>query len=404
MRERGSSFVRSLQGRVVVCSRTSSRTHHLTESATVASRPEPVFFQGRYRRLEKLYVGQETEVWTVADALRPERALVLKSVPGRASLSERAARLESEYRLLSSMRHPGLARARDFGYDLADDRTFLVSDRAPGRTLESQVPLGVEAAIGLVVDVCRVLSTMHARSRLHLDVKPRNIMHDPDSGRTTLLDLDLAGFPEDAAGRGTPPYASPEAMGAGPVPDARSDVYSLGVTLYEMLTGRPAPAERLTEPLDTGDVVDAWLRELVKDMTAPAPDDRPPAARDVIRRLRASGRRWPDESFSTRSTVLSYPPLTGRRSEVKELLQAIPPTARRQAKKPVVLVRGPSGVGKSRIVAEAAIDWRCAGIRVLRVVPEPGPVGTLQPVYAVLEQLGRLSSRSVAASSVRNTC
>ena len=173
---------------------------------------------GRYEVLDTLHVGQDGEVLAVRDLIHPERSIVCKRVTGRGAAATRAARLEHEYRLLSSLRHPGLPRARDFGYDLAADATILICDRAPGQTLEALAPLAVDEVVGVAVDLCRALSLLHARSWLHLDVKPRNVLWDRASGRTTLVDLDLAAFPENAIGRGTPPYASREAMGAGPVP------------------------------------------------------------------------------------------------------------------------------------------------------------------------------------------
>ena len=226
---------------------------------------------GRYSVLETLHVGQESEVLLVSDLARPGHTLVLKRVSGRAPETARAVRLESEYRLVSSLRHPGLPRVRDFGYDLEDDATYLVSDLAPGKTLGSQAPLPVDTVASIAVDVCRALSLLHARSWLHLDVKPSNILHDPASGRTTLVDLDLAAFPEGAVGRGTPPYASLEAMGSGPVPDARTDLFSLGVTLYEILTGRPVPTDGATGRLELSDAFPTWLRDLVGDLIAGHP-------------------------------------------------------------------------------------------------------------------------------------
>jgi len=258
---------------------------------------------GRYEVLETLHVGQDGEVLAVRDVAHPDRAIVCKRVTGRGASSPRAARLEHEYRLLSSLRHPGLPRVRDFGYDLATDATILVCERAPGKTLEAHAPLPVDEVVAVAVDLCRALSLLHARSWLHLDVKPRNVLWDRVSGRTTLVDLDLAAFPESAVGRGTPPYASREAMGAGPVPDGRSDLFSLGVTLHEILTGRPVSTDRPAEQLDPGDPAPRWLRDLIQELTDPDPDKRPSDARAVIHRLRACGTRWPEESLATRTAI-----------------------------------------------------------------------------------------------------
>lgn len=352
---------------------------------------------GRYAILETIHVGQDTEVLLVEDVLRPGREFVLKRVAGPGAESGRAARLENEYRILSSLRHPGFPRVLDFGYDLGADVTFMVSERAPGKTLEALAPLPVESVTEIAVAVCRALSLLHARQWLHLDVKPRNVLHDAASGRTTLVDLDLASFPESAVGRGTPPYASLEAMGSGPVPDARADLFSLGVTLYEVLTGRPVPTEGAVEGLDPGTAADVpeWMRRLVRDLTSPDVESRPADARAVIRRLRASGTRWPEESLATRTAILSHPPFVGRRKELDALLEAIPPAARRRGRRPVAIVQGAPGVGRSRLIEEAAREWRIAGLRVVRAAPGPGPTGTLQPIHSLLDRLRRLAGMPV---------
>ena len=346
---------------------------------------------GRYEVLETLHTGQDGEVLAVRDLVHPDRAVVCKRVTGRGASSPRAARLEHEYRLLSSLRHPGLPRARDFGYDLGTDSTVLICDRAPGQTLEAHAPLAVDEVVAVAVDLCRALNLLHSRSWLHLDVKPRNVLWDRASGRTTLVDLDLAAFPESAVGRGTPPYASREAMGAGPVPDGRSDLFSLGVTLTEILTGRPASTDRPAEELDPGDVAPRWLRDLIRELTDPDPENRPADARAVIHRLRECGTRWPEESLATRTAILSHPPFSGRRSELDSILEALPPQTRRRGRRPVVVLQGEPGVGRSRLVEEAAREWRVAGINVLRVEPAPSPVGTLQPIHTLLDRLRRLA-------------
>ena len=348
-------------------------------------------FVGRYRVLETLHVGQNSDVFVVEDLLRSSRELICKRVAGRSPESAPVKRLESEYRLLSSLRHPSLPRVRDFARDLAGDATLMVCDRAPGAPLDSLAPLALDDAVAMAVDVCRALSLLHSRAWLHLDVKPKNVLWDQVSRRATLVDLDLAAFPESAAGRGTPPYASHEAMGAGPVPDARTDLFSLGVTLHEALTGRPFSSQNPVERVDPGEEVPSWLRELVMEMTDPDPSRRPSSAREVIARLRSCGTRWPDESLATRTAILDHPPFAGRRDELKALLEAVPPQPRRRSRRPLAVVKGQPGVGRTRLVEEAAIEWRMAGLRVLRVVPAPGPGATLQPILSLFHDLCALS-------------
>ena len=156
-------------------------------------------FVGRYRVLETLHVGQNSDVFVVEALLRSSRELICKRVAGRSPESAPVKRLESEYRLLSSLRHPSLPRVRDFARDLAGDATLMVCDRAPGAPLDSLAPLALDDAVAMAVDVCRALSLLHSRAWLHLDVKPKNVLWDQVSRRATLVDLDLAAFPESPA-------------------------------------------------------------------------------------------------------------------------------------------------------------------------------------------------------------
>jgi len=214
---------------------------------------EAVLVGRRYEVLDTLYEGSSAQILRVRDRVRPGRTLVLKWVPGRSSASDRALRLEDEFRLLGDFRHPALVRPTDFGYDIPRDRTYLVMEEAPGVALDRLQDRDEETLTRITVDVLRALSALHARSVLHLDLKPSNVLWDAATGRTTVLDLDLAAYPEGAAGRGTAPYASPEVMGAGGEPGAWSDLFSLGVTLHEVLTGvRPDP-DGAVRDLDPGD-------------------------------------------------------------------------------------------------------------------------------------------------------
>jgi serine/threonine-protein kinase len=161
-------------------------------------------------------------------------------------ISEEADQLERfrrEARAAARLSHPNLVGVIDAGED--DGRPYIVFEYIEGRTLKRRIqeegPLPVDEAVAYAIEIGRGLTAAHARKLVHRDVKPQNVLIDPD-GRAKVTDFGIARSLESkgltATGRvlGTTDYVSPE-QAMGEDVDERSDVYSLGVVLYEMLTG-----------------------------------------------------------------------------------------------------------------------------------------------------------------------
>ncbi|HEY4117136.1 MAG TPA: serine/threonine-protein kinase, partial [Byssovorax sp.] len=157
-------------------------------------------------------------------------------------------RFLSEARAAASIRHPNVVGVLDYGL-LTDGRAFIVMDRIDGEPLEKRlerdVRLEATAALLLAREIAEALAASHAHGVVHLDLKPANVIlldgSTDGAPRIKLIDFGAAaraGRAEDVALLvGTPAYMSPE-HARGEPPDPRSDVYSLGVVLFELLSGR----------------------------------------------------------------------------------------------------------------------------------------------------------------------
>jgi len=228
-------------------------TARVQETSGVAS-IEPGTTLGRYRLLERIGEGGMGEVWKAHDA-NLDRVVAIKMIR-RGTLVDPTIRerFRREALVLSRLSHPGIATVFDF--DAQDEYDFLVMEYVTGGALDSRLkpgllPIGVVLQVGAAI--ADALDDAHRHGILHRDLKPGNIVLTAD-GRPKILDFGLAVLldAENAAGRmtktgtvvGSLPYMAPEQL-FGEADDARTDIYALGVMLFEMVTGqRPFVRER----------------------------------------------------------------------------------------------------------------------------------------------------------------
>ncbi|MCE9657396.1 MAG: serine/threonine-protein kinase [Burkholderiales bacterium] len=264
---------------------------HALERVEPSAIPAPERRVGPYRLLREIGQGGMASVWLAdrADGLL-ERQVALK-LPhlgwGVASFGDRMAR---ERNILASLTHPNIARLYDAGIS-ADGRPYLALEYVDGQPIDAWAAsrgLDTRARVKLIVEVARAVAHAHARLVVHRDLKPSNILVDAE-GHAHLLDFGIARLIDPQATEGdtsmtqapgralTPDYASPEQIRGDAIGTA-SDVYSLGVVLFELLAGeRPY---RLKKGLGA----DA-LAAAIATAEAPRPSD---AAADeaVARQLR----------------------------------------------------------------------------------------------------------------------
>jgi Tol biopolymer transport system component/predicted Ser/Thr protein kinase len=254
-----------------------------------------------YQMLEKLGEGGMGVVYKARDT-HLDRFVAIKVLPpGKTLDPDSKRRFVQEARAASALNHPGIVTVYDISSEGGQD--FIVMEFLSGKPLDRLIPRGglpIGDALKYALQIADALTTAHAGGIIHRDLKPANIMVD-DHGRVKVLDFGLAklaGSPESdgastrtaplltAEGRivGTAAYMSPEQAEGKPV-DARSDVFSFGAVLYEMVTGGPA---------FRGDTSISTLAAVIKQDPQPFGPDVP---RDLARIILRCLRKDPDRRY-----------------------------------------------------------------------------------------------------------
>jgi serine/threonine protein kinase len=252
----------------------------------------------RYRLSEVLGRGGMGEVWLGTDEVL-DRPVAVKLVRIGDDDGDLASRFEMEARTAGRLSHPNVVRVYDFGHDRGS--LFLVMEPLGGQTVAGELRshtggLGAARVASIGAQAAAGLAAAHGNGVVHRDVKPANLLLDPDRG-IKIGDFGIARFADEAAARLTVPgqvigtcyYLAPERVRRPAVP--ASDVYALGCVLYELLAGHPplraaTPIATLhqhltAEPEPVGSArpgTPADLAELVTAMLAKDPADRPTAA------------------------------------------------------------------------------------------------------------------------------
>lgn len=269
--------------------------------------PVGTVLAGRYELVELVGVGGMGLVYRAEDR-RLDLEVALKVLtPERAGNREALERFERELVLARQVSHPNVVRIHDIGQD--GDLHFLTMDYVSGRSLSSVLQeegaLPVDRAVAIAADLAEGLAAAHDKGVVHRDLKPANVLLDED-GRARITDFGVArslatpGPTRPGHVLGTPYYLSPEQALGEPV-DGRSDLYALGLLLYEMLSGRlPFSSESFEEsvaqrvsgrprPLsEIKDDVPEWLQQVIRTCLARKPEDRYPDADSLLSDLRTA--------------------------------------------------------------------------------------------------------------------
>ena len=274
--------------------------------------------------------------------------------------------LRREARIGGLLRHRNLVDVYEVAED--DGQWFCAMELCDG-TVADHVPLPPRAVVEVGLAVCRALQYAHEELGLvHLDIKPANLLLS--EGVVKVADLGIAravGFASDGLIRGTPAYMAPEQRRGAPV-DARTDVYALGVTLAELCTGfRPgrATVDVTNESAEHAvESVPEWLEPVVSRCLSSEPEDRWPDMSALARALLdlpVSGPGLRGVLTSAEGAAASTSDLgelgaepdafIGRSAALHELAEALSLPG-------VVTLKGPAGIGKTRLARAAARRWR----------------------------------------------
>lgn len=366
--------------------------------------PPGLVINGRYRVDRLLGRGGMGAVYRVDDQLFPGRPTALKLFLQHVTVSVDLFR--AEFRTMASLRHPNVARVYDFEMVAGLDAFFFTMELLQGSTLSQtlRAPGSEDAAtldgrnrepepatpvprapilpwrevVDLLAPVIRALAYLHKRSVVHFDLKPSNIMVTPSrQGRQVkVLDFGLAGL-RGATGQvmGTPQYLAPEIARRGKA-DHRSDLYSLGIMAYQLLSGevpydttpgiewllRKKTTERVRFGPREQESVPAWLRDVIERLCAIDPDERHQTAGELLDDInRAGGLTYELETQDTKESYLFSSQFVGRRRELLEVRKFIESGLAR-GDQGGLFVAGKSGMGKSRLMREIRQTVQLQGV------------------------------------------
>jgi Tol biopolymer transport system component len=260
-----------------------------------------------YRIIRPIGAGGMGEVFLAEDEKLGRRIALKVLAPAMAADPERRARFDREARAVAALNHPNIITI--YSVEEQDGLLFMTMELIEGKTLSDLIPargLPIERFLELSIPLADAVGAAHQRGITHRDLKPANVMVD-DEGRLKVLDFGLARLQEESPANGlsalmtkdsftgegrivgTVAYMSPEQAQGKPV-DARSDVFSLGILLFEMATG--------DKPFK-GDTHMSVLSAIIKDAPASVTDMRQDLPREVGRILKRCLAKDPEDRFQT---------------------------------------------------------------------------------------------------------
>ncbi len=349
----------------------------------------------RYEIVSFLGGGETTEVYRVKDIIA-DRMLAMKILREDAD-KEAELGLSREFYHLSRFSHSGIILALDYG-TTQEHRPYFTMEFFDGVPLTLYFPKGYTPELeDVTVQILQALDSIHAQGLIHCDLKPQNILvaEKDEKPEVKLLDFGFAerlNLSEDIEPRGTLGYVAPEVF-KGTDADARADLYSLGMVLYETVTGTGPSGEQnlrawlkkqyyseFQSPRKFDENIPQKFEAVLLSLIHKNPDRRPRSAATVIETL--SGVQ---EQPSGPRKYLMAPGFVGRQEYLNQLRDVL--HAGEQGKSHIVCISGERGVGKSRLMSEFKFMGQLEGSTIFSF--EPASLGA-RPQSLVETVLGYL--------------
>jgi hypothetical protein len=336
---------------------------------------------GRFRILEQLGRGGMARVYR-AQEIATQRAVALKQLhlpTGQKQHAKLIAMFEREYHTLTQLAHPRVVEVYDYGVD--DTGPYYTMELLDRGDLRDRAPLPWRTTCSLSFDVCSALALVHSRRLVHRDLSPRNV-RCTDTEHAKLIDFGaLAAVGPSSQVVGTPPFIAPEVLDGGTL-DARTDLYSLGATIYFALTGRspylartiaelvPAWRTRAAPPSNWAPGVPPELDALVMELLNLDPASRPSSAFEVMERLASIANLDRSEPASVSRAYLRSPTIVGREETLSTFRAQL--SLALAGRGGGLFFEAASGLGRSRLLDACAVEAKTAGATVLRASASEG--------------------------------
>jgi Nif-specific regulatory protein len=383
----------------------------------------------RYQIRAVLKETHATSVYKVFDAA-DKRDEAIKILRHELSEPQQLLRFKTEFSTLASIEHASIIKVFDYG---------LLHDRFPYFTMEYFAGKRIseffdgqnwDALYDVILQIASALHHIHHLGIIHLDLKPSNILVS-DAGKAKIMDFGLAIESRqvlDRQIRGTLQYMAPEVLRQDRV-DSRADLYALGMTLYETVTGAlpgygKAPIdvirmhldEEIRTPASINPRVPEALEQIIRKLLEKDPRHRYNSAAALLQAVAAAaGKRAPAAELLVGQGELYAAPLIGRKGEVAQLMTLI--NDAREGRGNGIILAGPEGLGKSRIVRDATLRAQLDGARVFcgrcpvnrKTIYAPffeifrQLVTAVSPDADVSEEIRRILRPAMAGTDVRAT-
>ena len=258
-------------------------------------------FGGRYRLIERIGIGGMAEVYRATDEVLGRTVAVKLMLPQYAADPTFAARFKQEAQAAANLQSPYIVNIYDWGRDDVDETFYIVMELVRGTDLKSAInqrgALNQRKAAEVASQVCAALSVAHGYGIIHRDIKPHNVMVQPD-GNAKVMDFGIArangsAMTQTGSVLGTAYYVSPE-QAQGKELTAATDLYSLGITLYESVTGKL--------PFEGPDAVTVALKQVNQEPVPPSevnPDIDPDLEAIILKAMAKN----PEERFTSAATM-----------------------------------------------------------------------------------------------------